>query len=149
MNTSNFDEILDQVVQKDTRYQRDAYLFVREALDHTQKLVQKAGREDKKQHVRQHVSGQELLEGIRACALEQYGPMALTLLREWGVQRCEDFGEIVFNLVESHLLGKTENDTREDFKGGYDFDEAFRKPFQPVAKKPVSAPEPEAKSSGA
>jgi len=148
MHTSNFDEILDQIVQKDTRYHRDAYLFVREALDHTQKLVTKAVRDGGKQPVR-HVSGQELLEGIRAFALEQFGPMSLTLLQEWGVRRCEDFGEIVFNLVESHLLAKTKNDTREDFKGGYDFEEAFRKPFQPAAKKPVSAPEPEAKSSGA
>jgi uncharacterized repeat protein (TIGR04138 family) len=147
MHTSNFDETLEQILQKDARYQRDAYLFVREALDHTQKMVAKATREGAKQEIR-HVSGQELLEGVRVFALEQFGPMALVVFQEWGVQRCEDFGEIVFSLVESHLLAKTKNDTPEDFKGGYDFDDAFRKPFLPLAKKPVAAAiEPEPKSS--
>src|SRR5262245_9858708 len=136
MHTSNFDETLDQVIQKDTRYHRDAYLFVREALDHTQKMVTKAGREGAKEEIR-HVSGRELLEGIRAFGLEQFGPMAAMLFEEWGVRRCEDFGEIVFNMVETHLLAKTKNDSREDFKGGYDFDEAFRQPFLPAAKQPV------------
>jgi uncharacterized repeat protein (TIGR04138 family) len=143
MHTSNFDETLDQIVQKDSRYHRDAYGFVREALEYTQKLVQKTERDERKQPSRQHVSGQELLEGIRACALEQFGPMALTLFEEWGVRRCEDFGEIVFNLVESGQLGKTENDSREDFKGGYSFEEAFRKPFQPAARREAASPEPE------
>ena len=34
------------------------------------------------------MTGQELLEGIRLYALERYGPMALMLLQEWGVQAC-------------------------------------------------------------
>jgi uncharacterized repeat protein (TIGR04138 family) len=78
-----------------------------------------------------HVSGQELLSGIREFALRQFGPMALTVLEEWGVKRCEDFGEIVFNMIESGLLAKTAEDSRDDFKGGYDFMEAFREPFLP------------------
>lgn len=146
MHTSNFDETLDQILQKDPRYHREAYMFVREALDHTQKMVGKATREGSKQEIR-HVSGQELLEGIRAFALDQFGPMALTVLQEWGVQRCEDFGELVFNLVESHLLAKTKNDTREDFKSGYDFDDAFRRPFQPAANRPAPLAQPEPKST--
>ena len=144
MHTSNFDEVLDQILQKDPRYHRDAYLFVREALDHTQKAVTKVGREGAKQEMR-HVSGQELLEGIRSYALEQFGPMTLTVLHEWSVRCCEDFGEIVFNMVENHLLAKTKSDTREDFKGGYDFEEVFRRPFRPVTQKSAPAPEPEAK----
>jgi uncharacterized repeat protein (TIGR04138 family) len=139
MHTSNFDEILNQIIQKDSRYHRDAYLFVREALDHTQKALGKAGREGKQEA---HVSGQELLEGIRSCALEQFGPMTLTVLHEWGVVSCEDFGEIVFNMVESQLLGKTKNDRRQDFKGGYDFEDVFRKPFQPANRKSPPVPEP-------
>ena len=94
-----------------------------------------------------HVSGQELLAGIRSYALEQFGPMTLTVLNEWGVRRSEDFGELVFNMVENHLLAKTKKDSREDFKDGYDFDEAFRQPFVP-AKKP-DAPKPEPKPTQA
>ena len=57
--------------------------------------------------------------------------MAITVLDEWGITRCEDFGELVFNMVEQSLLGKTDDDTRDDFKAGYDFTEAFRKPYLP------------------
>jgi len=149
MNTANFDEALEQITQKDPRYHRDAYLFVREALDHTQKLVSKTGKGDARQSgdeeaepkVR-HVSGQELLEGIRAYALEQFGPMTLTVLSEWGVNRCEDFGEIVFNMVENHLLAKTKKDSREDFKGGYSFIAAFQQPFLPKERQPTTPSEP-------
>lgn len=156
MHTANFDEALDQIVQKDPRYHREAYLFVREALDHTQKIVNKGGKTEARQAAAtedivegkvRHVTGQELLAGIRDYALDQYGPMALTVLNEWGVARCEDFGEIVFNMVESHLLAKTKKDSRDDFKGGYDFEEAFRKPFLPSAKSAASVAE--SKSSDA
>ena len=114
---------------KDPRYQRDAYGFLREALDHTQKVVSKS----KKNEIR-HVSGQELLAGIRDYALSQFGPMTITVLDEWGIRSCEDFGEMVFNMVASNLLAKTENDTRDDFKDGYDFESAFRRPFLPTPK---------------
>ena len=139
MRAENFDKMLDQIVRKDPRYHRDAYLFVREALDHTQRMVAKSVRGGAKQESR-HVSGQELLAGIRTCALEQYGPMALAVLEEWGVHRCEDFGEIVFNLIEygGGMFGKSEKDSREDFKGDWDFDDAFRQPFLPSAKKALS-----------
>jgi uncharacterized repeat protein (TIGR04138 family) len=83
-----------------------------------------------------HVSGQELLAGIRAYALDQFGPMAMTVFEEWGVHNCADFGEIVFNMVEVSLLAKTEQDDRADFEGGYGFEDAFRKPFLPKSKLP-------------
>lgn len=129
MQAVNFEEILETIVAKDSRYHRDAYFFVREALDHTQKMIVKAN----KNEVR-HVSGGELLEGIRDYALAQFGPMTLTVFAEWGVRSCEDFGEIVFTMVESNLLAKTDKDSREDFKGGYDFRATFEKPFVPAEK---------------
>jgi uncharacterized repeat protein (TIGR04138 family) len=136
MQEINFEQTLERILRKDARYQREAYLFLREALDHTQRIVTKNGKEPLR-----HVSGQELLRGIRAYALQQFGPMALTVFAEWGVRACEDFGEIVFNMVESSLLSKTQSDSRDDFKGGYDFAEAFRNPFRP--SRPSQAPERE------
>ena len=138
MQEINFDETVDFIVAKDTRFARDAYTFVREALDFTQKL---AGKETR--GAIRHVSGQELLEGIRQFALQQFGPMTATVLEEWGVKSCRDFGEIVFNMVESRLLQKTDQDSRKDFQQGYDFTEAFQKPFWPhhklaAEKKPVA-----------
>jgi uncharacterized repeat protein (TIGR04138 family) len=127
MDGINFDEELEKILAKDSRYTREAYLFVREALDHTQKMIGKAPKDD----LPRHVSGQQLLEGVRDFAIQQYGPMAMMVLNEFGIQRCEDFGELVFNMVENSLLAKTEKDSRDDFKGGYDFEEAFRKPFLP------------------
>jgi uncharacterized repeat protein (TIGR04138 family) len=124
MQEVDFDEALAKILNKDSRYQREAYLFLREALGHTQKSVAKAR---KGEH--NHVTGQELLAGIREFGLAQFGPMTQLVFNEWGIHRCEDWGEIVFNLVENNLLGKTESDTRADFQGGYDFFEAFRKPF--------------------
>ncbi len=126
MQTRDIDEVLDRVVAADPRYHRDAYLFLREALDYTQRAISKANRGKLR-----HVTGQELLAGIRAYALAEYGPMALTLFHEWGVRSCADFGDLVFNLVDQNVLGKTETDSRADFQDGYDFEEAFSKPFRP------------------
>ncbi len=129
MHEPSFEEGLEKILAKDLRYHREAYQLVREALDFTQKTV------NRKQRDGLHVTGQELLDGIRDFTLTQFGPMAITVLDEWGVTRCEDFGEIVFNMVENGLLAKTDADSRADFQGSYDFEEAFRKPFLPKSKK--------------
>ncbi|MSU58016.1 MAG: hypothetical protein EXS35_07530 [Pedosphaera sp.] len=129
MQEVTFEEALEQILAADPRYQRDAYGFVREALDFTQKIVGKEGAG--KIH---HVTGQELLDGIRQFALTQFGPMTATVFAEWGVNDCRDFGNIVFNMVETRLLAKTDKDSAGDFEGGYNFDDAFRKPFLPTSK---------------
>lgn len=131
MKEVDFELKLEKILAKDPRYTRDGYTFVREALDFTQQLI---GREN--QGAIRHVSGQELLDGIRQYALKQFGPMAATVLEDWGIKTCPDFGEIVFNMVEADLLAKTDKDTRSDFQNGYDFMTAFRKPFLPKNKIP-------------
>ena len=140
MQTTNFEEVLEKIVAADPRYYRDAYYFVREALDYTQKQSAKSKTKEQR-----HVSGKQLLAGIRDLSLEQFGPMAFMVFQEWGVHRCEDFGEIVFNMVEHNFLAKTETDSRVDFHNGYDFYEVFRVPFLPASKRiktesPASAP---------
>jgi uncharacterized repeat protein (TIGR04138 family) len=142
MQEVSFEQALEQIRARDPRYARDAYLFVREALDHTQKRALKSLRESRGSRETKsaeelpvrHVSGEELLEGIRVYALDQFGPMVPTVFEEWGIHACADFGEIVFNMVEIGLLAKTEQDSRDDFKNGYTFDDAFRKPFLPERK---------------
>ena len=134
MHEINFDEAVEQILAKDARFSRDAYVFVREALDFTQKLIGKQSSGSIR-----HITGQELLDGIRQFALQQFGPMAVTVFEEWGVKNCRDFGDIVFNMVETSLLAKTDRDSRNDFQSGYDFTDAFRKPFWPSQR---SSPEP-------
>lgn len=143
MQELTFEEALERILAKDTRYHRDAYLFVRDALDHTRKFIGKenpAVRDDLDPAARKlrgqdrHVTGPELLEGIRSQAFGEFGPMAITVFDEWGVRCCRDFGEIVFNLVEIGQFSKTAEDSRADFDDGYDFADAFRKPFLPASK---------------
>jgi uncharacterized repeat protein (TIGR04138 family) len=112
----NFYQAVEDICLRDPRYKPDSYEFVMQALDFTQKEFKKDG----------HVSGQELLEGIRKFALAQYGPMAKTVLYHWGVTRTSDFGNIVFNMIEEKLFAKTDNDTRHDFDDVYDFETAFK-----------------------
>jgi len=135
MKKPSFNEALSELVQEDSRYTEQAYLFIREALDHAIKMHSKSldgpGR---------HVSGKELLDGIREFGLNEYGAMCHTVLRAWGVHETVDFGHLVFNLVRKNVLGKTEDDKLEDFKNGYDFDEAFSAPFRPSEKAHAQPP---------
>ncbi len=127
MSSKDFNEVVKVIVKNDRRYDIGAYHFVRRALDFTLKKMK-----DRRTTAEgSHVSGRELLEGIREYALDQYGPMTKTLFEEWGLRQTGDFGEIVFNLIDYGLFGKTESDSREDFCNLYDFDSAFAKPFQP------------------
>lgn len=128
MQKPNFTDVIDEIIASDPRFDRDAYLFVRDGLDFTVKMLKKNPQSPPSHR---HVSGQELLDGLRRHALDQFGPMSKTVLEHWGIKHCEDFGDIVFNMVEKGILGKTDKDSREDFKGGYDFEEAFVKPYRP------------------
>lgn len=125
MQKLDFGEKLDLIVQQDSRFDREAYLFLRDALDYTVKARKKA------KEGTDHVTGQQLLEGIRQYALKQYGPMVLTVFGYWGVQRCEDFGDMVFNFIREGIFGKTDTDSIEHFSGGYSFHEAFVVPYLP------------------
>lgn len=132
MSDLDFNEIVNLICKEDARYNRKAYSFLREGLDYAVKELKKKDSERSKQSL--HVSGAELLTGLRTYALDQYGPLAMTVLNSWGVNRCGDFGEIVFNLIEYNVFSKTERDRREDFAEIYTFEDAFVKPFLP--KKP-------------
>lgn len=133
MRDAKLDEALESILREDSRYAREAYQFVGEALSFTIQLFKKPSVGPER-----HVTGKELLEGIRQLALKQFGPMAREVLAHWGVQHCEDFGKIVFNLVGKQVFGKTDQDTMDDFRGGYDFEEAFVKPFTVKSTSPGS-----------
>jgi uncharacterized repeat protein (TIGR04138 family) len=119
---------LAEVIRKDPRYAYEAYEFVFHALSHTQKQLDREPPPEAERtegETQYHVSGPELLRGIRDLALREFGLMARVVFRRWGIQRTDDFGEIVFNLSDAGLMSKTEGDRREDFHGVYDLDEAL------------------------
>ncbi|MEK7448925.1 MAG: Minf_1886 family protein [Planctomycetota bacterium] len=106
---------LESVLKKDNRYAREAYAFVFESLEFT---LNKIGE-------RRHVTGPELLDGLRQLAINKFGMLAKMVFNHWGVYKTDDFGEIVFNLVETGLMGKTKDDSRKDFQDVFIFDEVF------------------------
>lgn len=119
-------EVLRGLILRDPRYTVGAYCFVQDSLSFAVNWLDKPDKGPNR-----HVSGQELLEGMRVYAIKEFGPLAKRVLNEHGIFECLDFGHIVFNLVEVGLLGKTDEDSIEDFSEGFDFDEAFRLPFLP------------------
>ena len=123
---------LAEIVRRDPRYAYEAYEFVFAALAHTQKMLGRLPREDMPAEVdaQHHVSGPELLKGIRDLAIRDFGLMARTVLKRWGIDKTDDFGEIVFNLVDATLMSKTSDDSRRDFQGVYDLDRALTEGFR-------------------
>lgn len=115
------DERILAVVRRHGRYTADAYAFVFEALEY---VLRKRG------GPRRHVSGPEIMEGVRALALESFGFLARDVLARWGVTRTDDFGEIVFHLIADDLLQKTADDRKDDFAGLFDFAEVFDAAFE-------------------
>jgi uncharacterized repeat protein (TIGR04138 family) len=111
----NFRQKVEEIIRRDSRFKYDAYEFVMQALVYAQNNLKRTG----------HVTGQELADAVRTFAIDQFGPMARTVLNHWGVQNTSDIGEIVFNMVENGLMSKTDQDTRADFKDLYDFESAF------------------------
>jgi uncharacterized repeat protein (TIGR04138 family) len=118
--TEDIYQIVEQIVQKDDRYKAEAYLFVLAAYRYT---LKKLGRS-------RHVTGEDLLEGIKGLGIKQYGPTTRMVFEHWGVRTTEDFGRIVFNMVDAGLMRKTEEDSIEDFKAVFDFIEEFDRKFK-------------------
>jgi uncharacterized repeat protein (TIGR04138 family) len=129
MQAMQFEQSVVSILKRERRFDPHAYFFLKDALDFTLKRIAEAngGRA-------RHVSGPELLSGYRDFALEQFGPMASTLMKEWGVRKCQDVGDMVFLLIEEQVFGKQDSDRREDFSEAFDFEESLTKPFLPLRR---------------
>lgn len=126
MHAMQFEQSVYSILQREKRFDAHAYFFLKDALDYTLKRVTEENRGRAR-----HVTGPELLEGFRDLALDQFGPMASTLMREWGLRECQDVGDIVFHLIEEQVFGKQDSDQREDFSGSFDLVESLVTPFLP------------------
>jgi uncharacterized repeat protein (TIGR04138 family) len=114
---TTFWDAVDQIRAERPSYRREAYGFVVAALGHTVEALPAERRADPE---RRHLSGQELLRGAVELARREFGLMAPTVFREWGLHASTDVGEIVFQLVEAGQLSARGEDRREDFAGGPD-----------------------------
>jgi len=115
MTNDEIMKLISDIATKDSRYTREAYLLVLVGLEHTLSSL----------GVKRHLSGQELSRGIAEFARKQYGYMVKTVMDEWGIHTTDDFGEIVYILIENSILTKTEADNKADFKAVFDFDNEF------------------------
>lgn len=109
-----------KIIEQDPRYNMEAYSFIMTALQYTLSKLDE----------HRHISGKELLSGIREYTLNQFGPMAITVLLHWGIRNTMDFGEIVFNLISAGLLYKRPEDTKQEFRDVYDFKTVFSEPYK-------------------
>ena len=114
-----------EIVRRDRRYAYEAYEFIFDALAHTQRRVGRIPREGESVGEEHHVTGREIVEGAVDLARREFGLLARTVFKQWGVLRSDDLGEIVFNLIEANLLSKTERDSRADFEGLGDMEQAL------------------------
>jgi uncharacterized repeat protein (TIGR04138 family) len=126
---------IDSLAARDQRYAPAAYHFVFDSLDFVLERQERLlGDRGESAASDRHVSVTQLLDGMREYALDQFGPLARLVLEHWGLYRTEDFGEIVFNLVDSRLLNKQDADRKSDFRNGFNFREAFDKAWRPSPK---------------
>ncbi|MDP6849937.1 MAG: hypothetical protein QGH51_06760 [Planctomycetota bacterium] len=122
MDDRQLEEIIRNLRQLEgRRYEEAAYFFVLEALDYSMFLLGKT----RAQGEARHLSCDELLDGIRRYANEEFGPMAPYTFKSWGVEGTEDFGELVFQMCEIGLLNRRDEDLPEAFEDAFDFDAAF------------------------
>ena len=112
------EQILDKIqhlIDQNPQYKFEAYSFILAALHFTMTSLPKP----------RHITGREFCDGIRRYAVDQFGPLAHTVLEYWGIKETLDFGKLVFALVDIGLMRKTEEDTLDDFKNVYDFKTVF------------------------
>jgi uncharacterized repeat protein (TIGR04138 family) len=108
-------EGLSRIQQVCKPYSVEAFSFVLGALEYAQETLPK----------RRHINGKELLAGILSYGKQQYGPMAISVFEHWGIHNTEDFGKIVFKMVEAKILSKTDEDSLADFKDVFDLKKVF------------------------
>ncbi|MEM7312259.1 MAG: Minf_1886 family protein [Planctomycetota bacterium] len=125
---------IPKLLKDDPRYCLEAYQFVRDGLQFAQEHLNMGSDQPpvdaEGDEVEKHLTGQQLCEAIRQYAIEQYGLMAQTVLKNWGITQTGDFGNIVYNLIDVKLMKKSKHDRREDFDDVYAFDKAFREDFK-------------------
>lgn len=126
MQPTQFTDAVEAINSKQESFDPGAYYFLKDALDFTVRRVMESN--DGKHR---HVAASELLIGFRDFAIQEFGPMASTMMTEWGVTTCNDIGAMVFELIEEGVFGKQDSDTREDFSEIFPLIESLEAPFSP------------------
>ena len=113
-------DVLHEIAEMCPEFEVEAFIFVQSTLEYSLEYYGKPAMGAKK-----HLSGAELCEGFRLLALEQFGDMAGFTLKQWGLTKTRNIGEVVFKMIEYGVFSKQDKDTVDDFCDIYDFTEAF------------------------
>jgi uncharacterized repeat protein (TIGR04138 family) len=124
---SDTSKSLQDVIEELGLYPPEAFDFVQQGLSYTVNKVHGAVSDPE---LSRHVSGPQLCEGLREFALSQWGFLAGTVLRRWNIRTTFDFGRIVFTLVDNGFMQKTDEDSIDDFRNVFPFDEAFEAAYR-------------------
>jgi uncharacterized repeat protein (TIGR04138 family) len=124
---------MEEVIRSDGRYPPEAFAFLHDGLNHACQTVHGQAASDLPdlsdefdvEVPGRHVSGEQLAWALRDLAIERWGMLARTVLRRWNIRRTVDFGHMVYLMIDAGFMRKTEEDSLEDFRDVYDFDEAF------------------------
>ncbi len=128
--TSDFFIKVNEITDRDGRYPVEAYEFVNDAVVYTVEKLSK-----KNSSGRNHITGQELLDGVKELGIKLYGPMASQVFQEWSIKDGMSVGNIVYNMVNCQLLRTSDSDSISDFNIPLDFQKALTSPFMPKWKK--------------
>lgn len=131
MSESNEEPDLRAALEGSAPYPMEAFAFVREGLDHTVRSLHgemPEGPVDEEEVLDRHVDGRELSLGLLDYSIRKYGLMAEAVLRHWNITRTDDFGRIVFAMIEQGMMSRTDDDVLEDFFGVRPFATVFAPP---------------------
>ena len=123
MSDDFFKQGVRLIMEDDDTYPPEAYEFIRQSVSYAQR--KKSQHEESNQ-----VSTAELVLEIKNYALKEYGPMAFYLLKKWSIDSTDDFGNIIYNLIEYKIFGEGDHDQRQDFNNAYNFHDVFMKPYK-------------------
>ncbi|MDO4558997.1 MAG: hypothetical protein Q4C47_08530 [Planctomycetia bacterium] len=124
------EEKFRKLLAMDSRYTREAYGFVFDALRTAQEREEFANGTSGSDSAKvRHVTGAQICETARELALSRYGMLARRVLKQWGILGTGDLGELIYRLIEVGLVHRTEEDRREDFDNVFDFETEWFREF--------------------
>ncbi len=118
---------IEEIAKLDGRFSLKAFELVHEALGRT---VNKPYGDEAENQGPRHVTGKELCISLAELAAEKWGYLARVVLNQLGIKSTYDFGSIVYLMVEHKWMYARPQDSIDEFKNVYDFEETFEKNFQ-------------------
>ncbi len=119
MDLTKVDSTIENICANDIRYHKNAYHNIFNALAYCETVMK----------TEKNLTAKELVIGYKDITLSKYGALALEVLHHWGIYSTQDIGNIVFNLVNANLLGRSQGDKIEDFKNIFDLTQEMKSPY--------------------